>query len=104
MTASIGERLVTERERLGLSQTAFAVQAGVGVRLQVQYEAGRVPPMGYLLALNEMGADLLFVLTGRRSNSVAGLTDRELFLLEAFRACSERERQHVLDTVALLSK
>ena len=53
--SEFAKRLVTERERLGLTPTAFGSKAGVGVRLQAQFEGTRHPPLPYLLRLDEMG-------------------------------------------------
>ncbi len=73
---SIGARLRQERERTGLSQTEFAAiadRAGVaGATRQSQslYEKGkRMPDAGYLAAIAVAGVDVLYVLTGQRSNS-----------------------------------
>ena len=72
--SEFAKRLVTERERLGLTPTAFGSKAGVGVRLQAQFEAARLPPLPYLLRLDEMGVDVLYLLTGRRCNSLSELS------------------------------
>ena len=102
--SEFAKRLVTERERLGLTPTAFGSKAGVGVRLQAQFEGTRHPPLPYLLRLDEMGVDVLYLLTGRRCNSLPELSESEQFLLENYRACDDRAKQHVLDTVTLLSR
>jgi transcriptional regulator with XRE-family HTH domain len=50
--ASIGERLKKERERLGLTQTAFAALADSSKRAQIRYESGeRSPDAEYLARL-----------------------------------------------------
>ena len=100
--SEFAKRLVTERERLGLTPTAFGSQAGV--RMQSQFEGARQPPLSYMLRLSEMGVDVLYLLTGRRCNSLPELSEREQFLLENYRACDDRAKQHVLDTVTLLSR
>ena len=102
--SEFAKRLVTERERLGLTPTASGSQAGVGVRMQAQFEGARQPPLSYMLRLSEMGVDVLYLLTGRRCNSLPELSEREQFLLENYRACDDRAKQHVLDTVTLLSR
>lgn len=64
---TIGSRLREEREKLGMNQTDFAAVGGVQKRAQVNYEAGeRMPDAVYLAAVAERGADVLYVLTGRR--------------------------------------
>jgi transcriptional regulator with XRE-family HTH domain len=82
-----GERLREERERLGLTQPAFAAVGGVTKMSQINYEKGdRKPDSAYLTAIAAIGADVFYILTGRRS--LAPLTPDELELLERFRAAS----------------
>ena len=102
--SEFAKRLVIERERLGLTPTAFGSQAGVGVRMQAQFEGARQPPLTYMLRLSEMGVDVLYLLPGRRCKSLPDLSERERFVLENYRACDDRAKQHVLDTVTLLSR
>lgn len=64
--ATIGDRLRQERQRLKLSQDAFGDAAGVGKHSQIRYEKGERSPDGdYLAAIAGMGADVLFIITGR---------------------------------------
>ena len=66
--STIGERLREERERLGLSQPAFAALGGAGKHSQINYEADRRSPDGqYLSAVAAHGVDVLYVLTGQRT-------------------------------------
>jgi len=61
------KRLKEERERLCLSQTAFAEACGVKKLAQITYEKGdRRPDTAYLEAAHRLGADVLYILTGRR--------------------------------------
>ena len=63
----LGQRLRAERERLGLSQTAFWGIGGGQKRAQINYEAGeRQPDAAYLAAIAAAGADVLYILTGQR--------------------------------------
>ncbi|MGB3316043.1 MAG: helix-turn-helix domain-containing protein [Albidovulum sp.] len=65
-------RLREERERLGLSQEAFAALGGQKRLSQTRYERGeRVPDSNYLAALSRAGVDVHYVLTGRRSEGGA---------------------------------
>ena len=65
--ASIGNRLRQERERLGMSQTAFAALAGQSKRAQIRYESGeRSPDAEYLARLARHGVRVLWVITGKR--------------------------------------
>ena len=73
MTTS-NERLTEERLRLGYGQGEFAALGGVGRGAQANYEKGlRQPDMAYLEAIATAGADVLYILTGARSLSVADL-------------------------------
>lgn len=63
---SIGTRLRSERERLGMNQTEFSAVAKVVRRTQSSYETDeRSPDAAYLAAIAEAGADVLYILTGR---------------------------------------
>lgn len=74
---SIGDRLKEERLRFGWSQTDAAELCGVTRRSVVNYESGdRVPDADYLAKLAEAGADVMYVLTGRRTPAVAYATAR----------------------------
>jgi len=67
----IANRLRLERERLGLSQTAFAEKAGSTRRSQTNYEKGeRSPDSNYLAAAAKFGVDVQYVLTGQRIHDV----------------------------------
>lgn len=65
---AIADRLREERDRLGLSQAAFAALAGQSKKSQGRYEAGeRSPDTAYLSALVEKGVDVQYVVTGKRN-------------------------------------
>jgi transcriptional regulator with XRE-family HTH domain len=59
-----GERLKEERKRLGYSLHEFAKQLGIHRNTQSNYEAGREPPSSYLLAAQEAGVDIEYVIIG----------------------------------------
>jgi len=86
----IGQRLKEERERLRLTQTTFGTMAGVVLRTQVNYESGvRWPDAGYLHAIAQHGVDILYVVTGKRSEPVPPewfLPDDEMQMLTIYRA------------------
>ncbi len=64
---NIGKRLVQERKRLGLKQTAFAKQIGVSLSSQKRYESGeREPDTSYLKRAISMGVDVSYILTNIR--------------------------------------
>lgn len=84
--SSIGDRLKTERVRLDLSQSAFAEIGGVQKNAQVNYESGkRAPDASYLAAISAAGADVLYILTGRREPGFAPLSVAQAFA-DAFTA------------------
>lgn len=61
----IGERLKAERERLGMTQEAFAGLAGAKRRTLVDWEKGvSSPTTAQLSALAAVGVDVLYVVTG----------------------------------------
>lgn len=62
----IGRRLQAERMRLGMTQKSLAEATGVSKTTQANYETGfRTPDACYLARLAELGADLVFVVTGQ---------------------------------------
>lgn len=66
---NIGGRIKEERERLGMTQEAFAKECGVGRTAQFNYERGeRRPTSGYLGELDRIGADSRYVMTGVRGD------------------------------------
>lgn len=70
--SSIGCRLKKERERLSPNQTDFAERAGTTRKSQFNYETdARRPDADYLAAIAVLGADVLYILTGQRSQPVA---------------------------------
>lgn len=64
-----GQRIRSERERLGLSQSAFGSLAAASKGSQILYEKGKPPTADYLEAIGAAGADLLYILTGERQSS-----------------------------------
>lgn len=108
MSANIFERLREERMRLGKTQEEFAAIAGV---TRVPYtawerEVGPSPSANNLAALAQAGADLLYILTGQRSQAVAEvdlLPPDERVLVDAYRQCNAPARQALIQTAALLS-
>lgn len=65
--SDISKRLKEERQRLGLSQVAFAEKAGVHSNTQRKYESGeREPDTAYLTSIKSFGVDAGYVLIGLR--------------------------------------
>lgn len=72
-----GERLRDERQRMGLSQTAFAELAGSSKRAQIRYEQGEPPDADYLSEISKAGADVLYVVTGERNQASPRTTEEQ---------------------------
>ncbi|WP_244507342.1 XRE family transcriptional regulator [Paracoccus sanguinis] len=80
-----GRRILAERERLGLSQPAFAERGGVSKGSQILYEKGKAPTADYLAAIAQHGADVSFILTGKTpSDRLAALTADALHVADDF--------------------
>jgi len=76
---TIGERLKSERTRLGFNQTEFAAIGGVQRRAQLFYEQDeRRPDAGYLQAVARLGVDVQFVVTGIRSGQALSMDEEQL--------------------------
>lgn len=92
---SIGARLREERERLGYTQPAFAALAATTKKSQIDYEKDLTQPKaGYLAAVANAGADVQYVVTGVRSNSV--LDGDEKLLIERYRDSTRALREAAL--------
>lgn len=89
----MGARLRAERERLGLSQTAFANACGITRQSQNNFEGDKnLPNAAVLIAAAGLGVDVGYVLTGRSAAS----SDDESALLDAFRNMPDRDRAALL--------
>ena len=96
---SYGARLAEERKRLGLKQAEFADLVGTDVPKQSLYENGRRELRGaYLARLADAEVDILYILTGRRSEG-KWLEDGPSDLLGSYLALPP-EIQHALEGVA----
>lgn len=103
----IYENIKNERQRLGLTQPAFAVAAGVAHRTLSDWEKGVSSPTAVqIAALAEYGADPLFIITGKRSMAVAEialLPPDERGLLDSYRRCNAAAKKTLIQTAALLA-
>lgn len=99
---TIGARLLEERNRLGLNQTEFAARGGVGKATQINYEKGeRSPDASYLQAIADEGADVLYIVTGRRGSESEGrLSEAESTLLARWRSGSPALRGYLQEVAA----
>lgn len=92
---SVGERLKEERERLGLTQPAFAAVAGASKRTLIDWEKGATSPSAVQLsAIAVVGADVLYILTGQRSPTA--MQPDEAMLLERYRTSPQALRDAAL--------
>lgn len=95
---SIGDRIREERERLRLKQD----ELGVAPKTQRFYESGeRCPDSDYLRAFAERGADVLYILTGKRAAGL--LQPDEAVLLDNYRAISDERKHNLVDVAEALS-
>jgi len=95
----IGERLKEERGRLGLSQPEFAALVGAAKRTLIDWEKGSTSPSAVQLSgFTGAGVDVMYVLTGQRSNvaSTQHLPPDEQLLLEAYRGMPAKGRKELL--------
>lgn len=66
----IADRIKEERERLGLSQAAFGQIGGVAKNTVFAWENGSTAPNAvFLEAASNAGADVLYIVTGRREKA-----------------------------------
>lgn len=93
----IGLRLRQERERLGLSQRAFAEIGGVEANAQGRYESGgRAPRADYLSRVAERGVDILYVLTGNVTpTQLENLSQIEERVLGNYRAMFKEDQDAI---------
>lgn len=91
---TIGDRLKEERARLGLSQTDLGAAGGVGKTTQINYEKGSgSPDAKYLAAVEPLGVDVLYVLTGERKPLPAdSISTQAAEFLKVFQHVSEADR------------
>ena len=104
---SVHERLKSERERLDLSQPRLADLAKVGKTTVINWEKGASAPDALqLAAMAAAGADVLYVVTGERSQGAAEvelLPSDERVLVDAYRRCNPDAKRNLIQTAALLS-
>lgn len=94
----IFERLKEERERLGFTQTAFSVLGGISLRAQANYESGKhSPDLNYLAAIEKVGVDASYVITGKRTE--ATIAGEEELLLRGFRQMDSETKRRTLAMV-----
>jgi transcriptional regulator with XRE-family HTH domain len=91
-----------------MNQTELAELAGVQKGAQVNYEAGkRAPDANYMAAIAMAGADVLYILTGQRSQPVpasAALAPRERALLDNYEHADESGKKIIEGTASLAAQ
>lgn len=96
-----GERLRTERERLGYTKLQIAQLLGVPLEMYQKYELGQEDPGIFRMPrLNDCGFDILFIITSERHNPV----EEESELLARFRELSNRGRDSIFMTLDALER
>ncbi|VVE65405.1 XRE family transcriptional regulator [Pandoraea anapnoica] len=100
---SFGMRLKAERERIGLSQAAFAEACGVGKTAQYTYERGeREPSWTYMEAAEKLGVDSLYVFSGTRKGedwAYARAYQRMLHTIEMMLGLDETRLERIAQMV-----
>lgn len=94
----IAERLKAERERLGMSQTAFGQVGDAGKTTVIAWERGTAfPNAAFLARVAELGVDVRYVITGSRDYvPPLPLKPDEQVLLDYYRAASRDVRSAAL--------
>lgn len=101
--AALGERLAEERNRCGHTQKAVADRFDMTTRTQIKYELGETcPDAFYLHGIAEIGLDVPYVLTGRRS--VLQVSDEEGELVAAYRRVNAEVRTALVDLLRCLER
>lgn len=104
---TIGKNLRDERERLGLSQPAFAALAKTTKQTLFSWETDKTAPdANQLAALAAAGVDVLYVLTGQRAVPVAPqalLPEGDRILLDNFHAAPPAVQAGVKTTLGAFS-
>ena len=101
---SFGGRLAEERKRLGLKQAEFAALVGTDVPKQSLYENDRRELRAdYLARLADADIDVVYVLTGQRSEG-GWLGQSASDLLSAFLALPVEVQQSLVAFVRTLSE
>lgn len=103
----ISLRLQEERKRIGLTQEAIAEKLDATKRSVINWEGGTALPGAEVLArYAAAGADVLYILTGQRSQPVAAtasLPPRQRALLNSYELCTPEAQTQLVQLAALLA-
>lgn len=104
----IGLRIKEERERLSLTQQGVADAIGVAKRTFIDWEKDRTSPTAVQLsALSDIGIDVLYVVTGVRSQPIASQSkpsSEKQELMDAFDEMTPEQRRAVLEVGKVLTQ
>ncbi|WP_425324940.1 helix-turn-helix domain-containing protein [Lampropedia aestuarii] len=99
----ISLRLQEERKRLGLTQEAAAARLDATKRSVINWEGGAALPGAEVLArYAELGANVLYILTGQRDSSQPQIASEQV-LIDSYRRCSVQAQRNLLQTATLLA-
>lgn len=95
--SGVGERLREERDKLAMNQTDFGLAVGVSRGTQKAYELeSSSPDVRYLCALQGMGVDVTYILTGNRAGAPLGdISTEEHQVLDMYRSLPESDKRHI---------
>lgn len=98
--SSIGDRIKEERERLGLTLVVFAELADSKKNTVIDWQKDvSSPPLAKLSALEKLGFDVSYVITGKRLELPDSIPADEQLLLEGYRALPIDQRRAMLSAV-----
>ena len=104
---TVGKRLQEERERFKYSQSFIGETVGNTTRYTVMnWENGKTTPSAEsLILLGTIGFDVVYILTGVRSQPVEGsLSHREATVLDHYRNTDEVGRRAIEQTASALAQ
>lgn len=104
----MGERIKTERERMGMTIPRFAEVAGAAKNTVIDWQNGKsTPPAAKLAALASAGVDVLYILTGQRTAGAPApepLSREQRALLDNYEACGPEGRDAIRRTATALAQ
>jgi len=99
LSPGTGLRLREERERSGFSQEALGRMGNVSRRTQAAYESEEnYPALPYLVALDEAGIDIFYVLTGKRGEN-ENISPDEQTVIDCMKGFSAAQRKALITIV-----
>jgi len=98
---NFGVRLVQERRRLKIKQADLAKLLDRSKVTQVSYEAGLTcPDAEYLSALDKLGADIYYIITGEQPEAIRGEGERQL--VSGYRSLGEQGKNLALNILKVI--